>query len=101
MSGRIGALNTAGRGWVEPEGLPSPEAMVTVGRVVMMKCDVKIVGVLELNLNYLSRGLRFCSAAMIVAAKPQALTPFWAEMDGVSAAQLLLDNVQKRSYYHS
>ena len=32
MSGRIGALNTAGSGWVDPLGVPSCKAMVTVGR---------------------------------------------------------------------
>ena len=36
MSGRIGALNTAGSGWVSPLGVPSAEAMVTVGRVVIL-----------------------------------------------------------------
>ena len=35
MSGRIGALNTAGSGWVDPLGVPSCEAMVTVGRVAI------------------------------------------------------------------
>ena len=35
MSGRIGAENTAGRGWVELDGLPSAPAMVTVGL-----CDI-------------------------------------------------------------
>ena len=32
MSGRIGLEKTAGRGCVEPLGLPSAEAMLTVGR---------------------------------------------------------------------
>lgn len=36
MSGRIGDENTAGRGCVEPLAEPSAEAMVTVGRVVML-----------------------------------------------------------------
>lgn len=36
MSGRIGALNTAGSGWVDPLGVPSCEAMVTVGRVAIV-----------------------------------------------------------------
>lgn len=36
MSGRIGALKTAGSGCVEPLGFPSLEAMVTVGRVVIV-----------------------------------------------------------------
>ena len=31
MSGRMGALKTAGRGWVDPEALPSPPRMPTVG----------------------------------------------------------------------
>ena len=35
MSGRIGDLKTAGRGCVDPLGVPSAPAMVTVGRVVM------------------------------------------------------------------
>lgn len=37
MSGRIGDLKTAGRGWVEPLGLPSAEAMVTVGLVAIVE----------------------------------------------------------------
>lgn len=37
MSGRIGDLNTAGSGWVFPLGVPSPLAMVTVGRVAIIK----------------------------------------------------------------
>lgn len=36
MSGRIGALNTAGSGCVDPLGVPSCEAMVTVGRVAIV-----------------------------------------------------------------
>ena len=36
MSGRIGALNTAGNGWVDPLGVPSCEATVTVGRVAIL-----------------------------------------------------------------
>ena len=36
MSGRIGALNTAGSGCVDPLGVPSCEAMVTVGRVAIL-----------------------------------------------------------------
>ncbi len=36
MSGRIGDEKTAGRGWVEPLAVPSAEAMVTVGRVVIL-----------------------------------------------------------------
>lgn len=35
MSGRIGDLNTSGSGCVDPVGLPSAEAMVTVGRVAI------------------------------------------------------------------
>ncbi len=40
MSGRIGALNTAGSGWVDPLGVPSCEAMVTVGRVAILAAVV-------------------------------------------------------------
>ena len=36
MSGRIGALNTAGRGCVFPLALPSLPAMLTVGRTDIM-----------------------------------------------------------------
>ena len=36
MSGRIGTLNTAGSGCVDPLGVPSYEAMVTVGRVAIL-----------------------------------------------------------------
>ena len=36
MSGRIGALNTAGRVWVEPELLPSPPMIPTVGRLAIL-----------------------------------------------------------------
>lgn len=35
MSGRIGDLKTAGSGCVDPLGVPSALAMVTVGRVVI------------------------------------------------------------------
>lgn len=35
MSGRIGDLKTAGSGCVDPLGVPSAPAMVTVGRVVI------------------------------------------------------------------
>ena len=35
MSGRIGALNTAGSGWVDPQGVPSAPAIETVGRLVI------------------------------------------------------------------
>jgi hypothetical protein len=37
MSGRIGAEKTAGKGCVEPLAEPSAEAMVTVGRVVILE----------------------------------------------------------------
>lgn len=40
MSGRIGDLNTAGRGWVSPLGVPSPLAIVTVGRVAIVETAV-------------------------------------------------------------
>lgn len=40
MSGRIGDLNTAGRGWVCPLGVPSPLEMVTVGRVAIVEMVV-------------------------------------------------------------
>ena len=40
MSGRIGALNTAGSGWVDPLGVPSCEAMVTVGRLAILPAVV-------------------------------------------------------------
>lgn len=40
MSGRIGDLNTAGKGWVCPLGVPSPLAMVTVGRVAIAVTEV-------------------------------------------------------------
>ena len=36
ISGRMGALNTAGRGCVFPLALPSLPAMVTVGRVAIV-----------------------------------------------------------------
>ena len=36
MSGRIGALKTAGSVWVSLLGLPSPPWMVTVGRLVIL-----------------------------------------------------------------
>ena len=36
MSGRMGALNTAGKGMVSFIGFPSAEAIDTVGRVAMM-----------------------------------------------------------------
>ena len=36
MSGRIGALKTAGSGCVDPVGVPSCEAIVTVGRVAIV-----------------------------------------------------------------
>lgn len=35
MSGRIGDLKTAGSGCVDPLGVPSAFAIVTVGRVVI------------------------------------------------------------------
>ena len=35
MSGRIGALKTAGSGWVDPLGVPSCDAIVTVGRLAI------------------------------------------------------------------
>lgn len=37
MSGRMGALKTAGRAWVEPLALPSPPMMPTVGRPDILK----------------------------------------------------------------
>jgi hypothetical protein len=42
MSGRIGALNTAGRGCVDPLGVPSCEAMVTVGRVAIFAVGCRL-----------------------------------------------------------
>ena len=45
MSGRIGALNTAGRGWVEPLGVPSAPAIVTVGRLVILAVVMEVVDV--------------------------------------------------------
>lgn len=36
----MGDLNTAGRGWVDPLGVPSAEAMVTVGRVAIFEVIV-------------------------------------------------------------
>lgn len=36
MSGRMGALKTAGSGCVEPLEVPSAEAMVTVGRLAIL-----------------------------------------------------------------
>lgn len=37
ISGRIGDEKTAGSGWVEPLAEPSAEAIVTVGRVVILR----------------------------------------------------------------
>ena len=48
ISGRIGAVNTAGRGCVAPEGLPSAVAMETVGReaiVSVVNWSTSTVGV--------------------------------------------------------
>jgi len=52
MSGRIGDLNTAGRGWVEPLGDPSAEAMVTVGRVVISWAVLLIVVVVKVGVVF-------------------------------------------------
>lgn len=53
MSGRMGALKTFGRGCVSPLGLPSAEAMVTVGRVDILICLQLTMGgyVVELQLQ--------------------------------------------------
>lgn len=54
MSGRIGDLNTAGRGCVFPLGVPSPLAMVTVGRVAIVE-----TGVMDFSLSDLLGTARF------------------------------------------
>ena len=45
MSGRIGELKTAGRGWVSPLLAPSPPRMPTVGRFdILTSCWELVVG---------------------------------------------------------
>ena len=58
MSGRIGALNTVGKGWVDPLGVPSCEAMVTVGRVAIL------AAVVEFQLRWWCIG-RLCSSLVV------------------------------------
>lgn len=56
MSGRMGDLKTAGRGCVDPLGVPSAPAMVTVGRVVMFALCMSRVNLL------FTAGARFVSS---------------------------------------
>ena len=49
ISGRIGALKTAGRGTVSLRRWPSPEAMDTVGRVAMLTVYLVIAAFEELQ----------------------------------------------------
>ena len=43
MSGRIGELKTAGRGWVDPLAVPSAEMMPTVGLEDILENEVTMV----------------------------------------------------------
>lgn len=51
MSGRIGALNTAGSGCVDPLGVPSCEAIVTVGRVAIVAVFVEMGGTILISMS--------------------------------------------------
>ncbi len=54
MSGRIGDLKTAGSGCVDPLGVPSALAIVTVGRVVIFAVLFDMLSV-KSALQYRSR----------------------------------------------
>lgn len=53
----MGDLNTAGRGWVDPLGVPSAEAMVTVGRVAIFEVIVNGSGLVVAGTDEVQNGI--------------------------------------------